>query len=382
MNTRPKDRTEGAPAREVRFVMPGGVDDTAAPSGGNVYDRRICRELPALGWGVHEHAVAGDWPRPGADPTAEVTRILRETPDGGVVMMDGLVACGIPGVVVPAAARLRLAVLVHLPLADETGLAPDTARELDVDERLTLRSAAAVVAPSAWAAERLTRHHGLAPDRVHVAAPGTDTAPLAPGTAPDGPAVGPRLLCVASLTPRKAQHTLIEALSRVAGLPWTCDLVGGTGHDPDYVRRLGGLITGHRLAGRVRLTGPRSGAALESCYAAADLLVLTSRAETFGMVATEALARGVPVLATAVGGLPEAVGRLPDGSVPGALVPPDDPEALVAAVRHWLTDPVERGRAKAAARLRRIALADWHTTSRELARTFERLCREAPLETL
>ncbi|WP_331751400.1 glycosyltransferase family 4 protein (plasmid) [Streptomyces globisporus] len=384
MSARPEDRTTGgAPGRAVRFVMPGGVDDRAAPSGGNVYDRRVCQELPTLGWRVHEHAVAGDWPRPGTGPEAEVARVLRETPDGDAVLMDGLVACGIPAVVVPEAARLRLAVLVHLPLAEETGLAPDTAAELDAAERLTLRSAAAVVAPSAWAAKRLTQHHGLTPDRVHVAAPGTDTAPLAPGTAGDGSgAAGPRLLCVASLTPRKAQHTLVEALSHIADLPWTCELVGGTGHDPDHVRQVRGLITGHRLTGRVRMTGPRSGAALESCYAAADLLVLASRAETFGMVATEALARGVPVLATAAGGLPEAVGQLPDGSVPGTLVPPGDREALVAALRQWLTDPAERHRTKAAARQRRNALAGWDTTSRVLARTLERLCREALLETM
>ncbi|MFE0037641.1 glycosyltransferase family 4 protein [Streptomyces sp. NPDC059015] len=390
VSTRPEEcGTAAAPERTVRFVMPGGVDDPAAPSGGNVYDRRVCRELPRIGWQVHEHAVAGEWPRPGAGPRSELARVLRESPDGSLVLLDGLVACGVPDLVVPEAERLRLAVLVHLPLGDETGLAPAVAAELDAAERMTLRSAAVVVAPSEWAAGRLVEHHGLHPDRVHAAAPGADVAPLAPGTATGAPvlpgrgaapdAVGPRLLCVASVTPRKGQHLLVEALASVAGLPWTCELVGGTGHDPGYVARLRELIAKHGLEGRVRLAGPRSGPDLNASYAAADLLVLASHTETYGMVVTEALARGVPVLATAAGGLPEAVGQAPDGSVPGALVPPGDPAALAEALRRWLSEPGERHRSKTAARRRRTALAGWEATSRSLAKALEQL-RQNPLE--
>ncbi|GAA4940941.1 hypothetical protein GCM10023238_03270 [Streptomyces heliomycini] len=110
--------------RSVHFVMPGGVDDPAAPSGGNAYDRRVCLDLPGFGWRAHRHTVAGDWPRPDAAARAELARTLRELPDGAVVLLDGLVACGVPEIVVPQAeeGRLRMAVLVHLPLGDETGL--------------------------------------------------------------------------------------------------------------------------------------------------------------------------------------------------------------------------------------------------------------------
>src|SRR4051812_21524855 len=111
------------PERSVRIVMPGGVDDPATPSGGNTYDRRVCRDLPRVGWQVHEHAVAGDWPQPGSAARAELARVLRESPDGSLVLLDGLLACGVPDIIVPEARRLRLAVLVHLPLGDETGLA-------------------------------------------------------------------------------------------------------------------------------------------------------------------------------------------------------------------------------------------------------------------
>ncbi|MEU7706948.1 glycosyltransferase family 4 protein [Streptomyces nodosus] len=357
--------------RTVHFVMPGGVDDATAPSGGNAYDRRICLDLPGFGWQVHRHLVAGSWPRPTAPERTELARTLRELPDGTVVLLDGLVACGVPEIVVPEAERLCLAVLVHLPLGDETGLDPRAAAELDAKERAVLRAVSAVVATSDWAVRRLVSHHGLAPERVHVAAPGADIAPLAPGT--DGVS---RLLCVAAVTPRKGQHRLIEALAGVTDLPWTCVCVGGLGQDPEYVARLRVLIARHGLGDRLQLAGPRSGAELDASYAAADLMVLTSYAETYGMAVTEALARGIPVLATDVGGLPEAVGRAPDGGVPGILVPPEDPAALAAELRGWFGEADVRRRLKAAARGRRAALDGWATTARSLAGVLGRLRHE------
>ncbi|MGW0696126.1 glycosyltransferase family 4 protein [Streptomyces sp. NPDC002738] len=362
--------------RSVIVVMPGGVDDPSAPSGGNTYDRRVCRDLPRIGWQVHEYAVAGTWPQPRVTARAELARILGESADGAVVVLDGLVACAVPEIIVPEAERLRLVVLVHLPLGDETGLAPGLAASLNAGERRTLQAAAAVVATSDWAAVRLVTHHGLDPVRVHVAAPGADTEPLATGAA-TGTDRAPSLLCVASVTPRKGQLQLVESLAAVADLPWNCVCVGGLGQDPGYVTRIRELIGRYSLGDRVHLVGPRTGAELNASYAAADLLVLASHAETYGMVATEALARGVPVLATAVGGLPEAVGHAPGRGVPGYLVPPQDPAAFASALRLWLGEPVERRRSKEAALIRRTALAGWDTTSHSLAAVLERLRQES-----
>ncbi|MBK6015977.1 glycosyltransferase family 4 protein [Streptomyces sp. MBT53] len=358
--------------RTVHFVMPGGVDDLAAPSGGNAYDRRVSLDLPGFGWQVHKHAVDGEWPRPGQAARAELARVLRELPDGAAVLLDGLVACGVPEIVVPEADRLGLAVLVHLPLGDETGLDAAVAAELDAKERTVLRAVSAVIGTSDWAVRRLVSHHGLAPERVHVATPGADIAPLASGT--DGVS---QLLCVAAVTPRKGQHRLIEALAAAADLPWTCTCVGGLGTDPEYVDHLRGLIRQYGLQDRLHLAGPQAGAQLDASYASADLMVLMSYAETYGMAVTEALARGIPVLATDVGGLPEAVGRAPDGGVPGILVPPEDPAALAAELRGWFGEADVRRRLKAAARGRRAALDGWATTARSLAGVLTRLPSES-----
>jgi glycosyltransferase involved in cell wall biosynthesis len=321
----------------------------------------VCRALADRGARVRQITVAGSWPSPTATDLAGLDGELAQVPDGGVVLMDGLVACGAPDVVVRQAGRVRVVVLVHLPLAEETGLEPGLAAELDARERRTLRAASAVVATSAVAGRRLVDHHGLSPSRVHVAAPGVYPAPPAAGT--DG---GSRLLCVAAVTPRKGHDVLVEALAEIAALEWTCTCVGPLDHDRDHVDRVRGAIDRHGLGDRVQLVGPRTGDALAATYAAADVLVLASHAETFGMVVTEALAGAIPVVATAVGGVPEALGHAPDGRSPGVLVAPGDSGALAGALRDWLTDPALRSRLRAAARARRTTLPGWDRTAARL----------------
>jgi glycosyltransferase involved in cell wall biosynthesis len=360
-------------AAAVHVVLPGNIDDPAAPSGGNTYDRQLCRRLAAAGRPVREIAVAGAWPWP--DPAARVAlaRALAVIPDGGLVLLDGLVACAAPDVVVPQAVRLRLVVLVHLPLSDETGLDPADAAELDARERRTLRAAAAVIATSVQAGLRLAHRHGLPAGRIQVAEPGVDPAPLAvaAGASASAPeqviAEATRLLCVAALTPRKGQDLVVEALAEIAELPWRCVFVGATDRDPGYVDAIRRRVRDRRLGDRVALVGPRTGDELAATYASADLLVLASHAETYGMVVTEALARGLPVIATEVGGIPEALGHAADGSLPGILVEPADPAALAAALRRWLTEPDLRYRLRTAARARRAGLPGWEETVRRVA---------------
>jgi glycosyltransferase involved in cell wall biosynthesis len=336
-------------AGEVHVVLPDDIDDPATPSGGNHYDRRICAGLADAGWRVREHPVPGGWPTPTPAGRADLAGRLAALPDGAIVLLDGLVAAVAPEALAPHADRLRLVVLVHLP------------RE-DAAEARALAAASAVVATSEWTRRRLLDRYRLPADRVHVAPPGVDPAPLAPGT----PA-GTELLCVAAVAPHKGHDVLLAALAAVAELPWRCVCVGPTTRAPRFAAALRRRAEEADLAGRVRLVGPRTGGELAAAYAAADLLVLASRGETYGRVVTEALARGVPVLATDVGGLPEALGRAPDGQRPGLLVPPEDPAALAAALRRWLGDADLRRRLRRAARDRRETLTGWAATVADLA---------------
>lgn len=336
------------------FVLPGDVDDVTVASGGNTYGRRMCELL-----GLEKVTVPGRWPTPSTKARVALSQTLGEIPDGSVVLIDGLVACGVPEVVVPQARRLRLVVMLHLQLADETGLPPERAAGLDRREREVLRAATAVVTTSEWAARRAISHHGLDPRRVRTAPPGTDPAPLAAGTES-----GNRLLCLASVTPRKGHDVLVEALANLADLPWTCVCAGSLRADPGYARRIQGLVDKQGLTHKMIFAGVLWGDDLDQAFSQTDLLVLPSRRETFGMVVTEAIVRGIPVLTTNVDALPHTLGR-DTNNKPGLLVPSDDVPALTEALRRWLTDGELRDRLREAARAREIE--DWPTAAKRLA---------------
>ncbi len=337
----------------VHVVVPDGIDDPARPSGGNTYDRHVCRELGSIGWSVHEHLVSGGWPLPDAASLDRLADVVERIPGDAVVLLDGLIASTAPGVLVPHARRLRLVVLVHMPLGHRP--VDDAARPR---ERDVLESAAAIVTTSEWTRRRLLELYPLPGDRVHVAEPAVGAAELASGTEAGG-----ALLCVAAVTFDKGHDVLLDALETISDIPWRCVCVGSLDRDPMFVETL----RRHALGDRVDFAGPRTGVDLDRTYAAADLLVLASRAETYGMVVTEALARGVPVLATDVGGVTEALGHAAGGARPGMLVPPGDPASFATALRAWLGDPDLRARWRRAARERRDSLSGWSRTASVLA---------------
>jgi glycosyltransferase involved in cell wall biosynthesis len=374
----------------IHVVLPNDIDDPARPSGGNVYDRRICQGLVAAGWPVHEHPIAGAWPSPGAAARLRLHAALAGIETGAVVLLDGLVASPAPEILTEHAARLRLVVLVHLPLGYGALGAPGTPATVDgaagvggvpgagapgamdptapAAERDALHAAAAVIATSEWTRLWLLDRYGLDPRRLHVVAPGVDPAP-ATMPRPDGT----RLLCVAAVAPHKGQDLLVEALSRVAGQPWDCVCLGPG--EPAYIDELRCRAAEVGLATRITFTGAQPREAVARAYDSADLLVLASYGETYGMVVTEALARAVPVLVTRTGGVGEALGRTRDSGLPGLMVPVGDADALGAAVHRWLTCPDLRDRLRRRARERRETLAGWSVAATRLAKILSGVIR-------
>jgi glycosyltransferase involved in cell wall biosynthesis len=339
----------------VHVVVPDGIDDPRRPSGGNTFDRRLCSGLTAAGWTVHVAAVPGSWPRPDAPSLAALADVVGRIPDGAIALVDGLVASAADEVLVPHASRVRLVVLVHMPLGQAGG-------DVRTREGAVLRAAAAVLTTSAWTRRVLLDLYSLPGDRVHVAEPGVDAAELAPGT----PTAG-ALLTVAAVTHTKGHDLLLDALATLPRLPWHCICVGSLDREQAFAAGLRRRARERGLNGRVRFPGPLAEAELARCYGSADVLVLPSRAETYGMVVTEALARGLLVVATDVGGVAEALGHGADGTRPGLLVPPGDAGALRAALAAWLGDGELRERLRRAARERRASLSRWPTTTSVVA---------------
>jgi glycosyltransferase involved in cell wall biosynthesis len=356
---RAADGLEGRNIVRVHVVVPEGFDDPGQPTGGNIYDRRVCAGLAEAGWDVLVTTVATAWPVPSSRPRADLARAVSAIPDGETVMIDGLLASPAAAQLLPHAGRTRMTVLLHMPLATVL----DTPRDTTVQrsERAVLRAATGVVATSEWTRQQVLTRYAIPAHRVHVAQPGVDRV-----ATPARPVPG-HLICVGVLGRHKGQDLLIEALADLAERDWHCVLAGPLDRDPDFVEQLQTRITHLRYGHRVRLIGVLTGAALSHAYSTADLLVAPSRSETYGMTVTEALAHGLPVIAAAVGGLPEALGSAADGTRPGQLVPPGDPTALAAALGDWLGDERHRHRLRAAAQQRRSTLRGWGQTTQEIA---------------
>nr|WP_301289109.1 glycosyltransferase family 4 protein [Natronocella acetinitrilica] len=278
---------------------------------------------------------------------------LAALPDDALVVIDGLALGGLPAVVATEAQRLRLIALVHHPLCDETGLSEPARQALFERERAALAVCRGVVVTSGFTARRLT-DFDVAARRIHVVPPGVTAAPQGPQR--DDSSAG-ALLCVATITPRKGQDLLVQALAGLRDLPWQCRLVGSVERDPAYAAQVRSAIAGNALGERIELVGEIDPGALRALYRDAGLFVLPSHYEGFGMVFIEAINHGLPVVGTTGGALPDTI-----PADAGLLVPPGDATALGHALRDWLTDEALRSRLRGAARRRSRELPTWDDT--------------------
>jgi glycosyltransferase involved in cell wall biosynthesis len=334
--------------RRLHFAIPG---DLAAPTGGYAYDRRLIAGLREQGWEVSVVALPGGYPDPSAEEIEAAARAIAALPAGETVLVDGLAFGAMDAIAAAEGGRLRLAALVHHPLADETGLSPARAERLTRSERAALTSAGLVVCTSETTALRLREGFGVPAGRIAVARPGTERRTRAP-VAGDPPLI----LCVGSIVPRKGHDVLIDALAHCADLPWSARFVGPV-RDPAWQAMLVGRLGERSLAGRVDLAGAVDDVDAE--YRRADIFVLASRNEGYGMALAEALAHGLPTVACAGGAVPELV---PEAA--GGLAPVDDAGALAARLRVLIGDADARARASDAAWKAGSALPTWPETAR------------------
>jgi glycosyltransferase involved in cell wall biosynthesis len=310
--------------------------------------------LQRLGRRVDVCSLDDSFPWPTGAAIVDAAAKLASIPDGATVLVDGLAGGGMPDVMEKEAARLRVASLVHHPLADETGISPEDAAAFEVSERRTLACVRRVVVTSRRTAGRVTELFGVSPSRIAIVEPGVDRGPLATGSS----SAVPELLCVASITPRKGYGTLVRALASAEDRPWHLTVIGSLDRHPRTVEQVRAGLRAAGLDGRVTFAGEADAATISQYYQRSDLFVLPTEYEGYGMVVAEALAHGLPVLSTPVGAIPELV-----GAEAGVIVPVGDAAALAAALTRALDDPRwRRSLAEGAARVRE-RLDSWETAT-------------------
>ncbi|MEI9988203.1 MAG: glycosyltransferase family 4 protein [Aliidongia sp.] len=348
--------------RPFGFVVPGRLDQI---TGGYLYDRRVVEGLRAQGRAVAVHELPGRFPEADEMALEAAAALLAGLPDGAGLCIDGLALPGFSAMLAEHADRLALTVLVHHPLALETGLtAAQRAAYAALEARL-LPLCRGVICPSPASAAAVG-DYGVAPERIAVVPPGLDRAERLAQPRETGPV---RLLSVATVTPRKGHVLLVEALAPLAALPWHLTIIGSLERDAVTVERLRAAIAEGSLGDRVTLAGEAAPGSLGAAYAEADLFVLASYHEGYGMVFAEAMARGLPILATTGGAIPQTV---PPSA--GLLVPPGDRAALTGALKRLLGDVSLRRQLGRGALAAAAKLPDWDRTSRTFGAALDRLC--------
>ena len=347
--------------KRVAFAVPGHLD---TPTGGYAYDRRIIAELERLGWHVELVDVGEGFPWP-SKPTRVAARAqLFKVPAGEPIVIDGLALGVLPEIASELAGRNPLLALVHHPLALEWGLSTNQADTLRRSERAAIASVQAVVVTSPATARIMTSDYGVPADRITVARPGNDPMPQARGSRSGTP----HLLSVGAVVPRKGFDVLARALATLADLPWRLTIVGDLTRAPPTAAALQADIAHYGLTDRITTLGVVSSENLGSLYDTADLFVLASYFEGYGMAYAEALAHGLPVIGTNSGAIPETI---PDQA--GLLVAAGDPVALAEALQRAISDTALRSRLSQGALAAARQLPTWPQSAAIFAGALERL---------
>jgi len=347
--------------KRFAFAVPG---DLATPTGGYAYDRRMMTELGELGWQIDLLDLGEGFPWPDEAARATAQSRLLAMPAGRSIVVDGLAFGVLPETASQLAGRNPLLALVHHPLALEWGLSVKQADALRASERAALAAVQGVVVTSAATARLVASDYGVPAERIVVARPGSDPALMSQGSQ-DGVV---RLLSVGAIVPRKGFDVLISALATLTDLSWRLTIAGDRTRDRNAAARLDADIARHALGERIAAPGAVSPQRLAALYAEADVFVLASHFEGYGMAYAEAVAHGLPVIGTSAGAIPDTVP--PDA---GLLVDPGGSFALAKALRRVIGDADLRRRLASAARAAAPQLPTWRHSAEIFARALEAL---------
>jgi glycosyltransferase involved in cell wall biosynthesis len=348
----------------IVFAVPGALDQV---TGGYLYDRRVVEGLRARGRAVSVAELPGAFPEVDEVAVVGATALMRSTGHDDVVVVDGMALPAFESLIPPESGATVIG-FVHHPLSLETGLSAERAAKFARVESLLWSGLDGVICASPSSA-RAVLASGVAADRIAVASPGVDLpADVSVRRRDATGSRAMRLLCVATLTARKGHGVLVDALSRIDALDWTLDCYGSLERDPATVHEVRRAIADFGLSDRIRLHGEQPADRLIRAWREADLFVLPSFHEGYGMVLTEALAQAIPVVSTRAGAIPETV---PEAA--SRLVDPGDPAALAGVLAELMTEPAAFNRLAAAAHSARDQLASWPQAIDHWGRSLDRL---------
>jgi glycosyltransferase involved in cell wall biosynthesis len=318
---------------KLAWVLYGGLEQK---TGGTIYDRIVVEGLRSAGDDVTVVSIA--------EGATDLARTIRACACE-VVVGDELCFRELAVAFPELEGSVRRVLLVH----HLTGWESET---LLADEHRAIETCDAIIATSVATRERLIAEGARAP--IDVVVPGADRLDSKGAHA----RTGDRPLAftfLGTVTPRKRVKELVRAFARgVKDGDGTLAIVGSTTRDQTYVRDVVATIDAHGIAARVVMTGEVDDDGVKRALDDADVLVMPSSLEGWGIAATEAINAGVPVIAARAQGLVEAL-----APCPGATIFADEEHELATALERFATDASLRERMRDAARAAADRMPAW-----------------------
>lgn len=346
----------------ILFVIPGDIN---LPTGGYRYDRKIIEEFRRLGHQVNILSLEGNYPEPTEKEKYAALQKLRELPDYSVAIVDGLAGGGHPALMETLKIKAPVVALVHHPLCLENGLDSQTAKRLEASEATGLKAASQIVTTSPETTRTVQKLFKVMPRLVDHVLPGVEASTK---SKPPNPSQPIRLLCVGSVIERKGHRVLVEALAHLKDLDWRLDCVGKTDFQPELFAKIKDLVSQENLEDRIVFHGAVDEDVLEDTYAHAHVFVLPSLFEGYGMVYAEAIVRGLPVIATTAGAIPDTV-----PSQCGILVEPGNALALAEALKVMIADPDAQRQYREGALSAANGFPTWRDSGKKFATLLENI---------
>ncbi|GHB23941.1 glycosyl hydrolase [Pseudovibrio japonicus] len=358
------EQTATTMGKSCYFMFPG---DLNTPTGGYRYDREIIRGLQKNGWNISLIALEGDYPAPSEADKLLALEALGEVGERALVIVDGLALGVLPELAKEITEYCSLIALVHHPLFLESGIDPKLAKALRASETDALQHAEHVIVTSPSTQKALVSQMKVPADKISVVLPGIERPDVSEvARSSRRPDAATRLLCVGSLVPRKGQLDLVEALGQLKHLDWHLDMIGETRFDLEYAQQVRGQIERHDLGKRIQVRGGIPKAELSDFYQSADIFVLPTYYEGYGMAFAEAMSYGLPIIASGDGAVTSTV-----PPTAGFHVRAGDPIALGKAIETLLTRDDLRSKLAEGALSAARALPNWSDSAKAFSCTLE-----------
>ncbi len=337
----------------VLFVIPGDIN---LPTGGYRYDREIINAWKTTGVDIKLISINGNYPFPSEAEKQDAIAQVDTFPKADIAVVDGLLGGISPGFLQKLCKIMPVVALIHHPLCLENGLDEATAQSLKQSEKQGLEFISNIITTSPTTSKTVAELFGFNTDKIHTVLPGVDRSATSTGN--DDRTIN--LLCVGSVIKRKGHKDLLLALSKLTHLDWRLDCIGSTNFDKILFDELQMIIKQEKLTGKIKFHGGVTEEALEKACSKTDVFVLPSLFEGYGMAYAEAIVRGIPVIGTIAGAIPETV---PENC--GILVKPSDVSSLANALETMISNETLRAQYKNNAIVEEPNFPTWKNSAKQ-----------------